>query len=384
MRSLGAALLAAFLLTLALGSASKEDPSAHITRPLVDVAHTVEPSGNPPEPPDDAPPPRTPVESIGIGAAWLASVQGADGGWGQDGGETSYVRDGERLETTGNDLANTAVATLALVRSGSTPAAGPYAEQVRAGLEFALRRVEESEPQGLALATIQGTQIQRKLGPYIDTFLTSRRLGELDGETGDPRLDARVRAALAFCVDKIETNQAEDGSWNVSGGWAPILGTSLASQSLALAEKKGVEVDREVVDRVDRYAKEVASGQAAAPASAGIALYQDAQVLEQLSRSEGAREANAEEIAKVRQKLSDSRFQAGFGSMGGEEFFSYLNISDSLRRTGGEEWEQWSGDIQTKLVKLQNSDGSWAGHHCITGRVAVTGAAILTLTVDRS
>src|SRR5438034_76226 len=44
---------------------------------------------------------------------WLVSVQGLDGGWGQDGGETSYVRSGERLETNGNDVANTAVATLA-------------------------------------------------------------------------------------------------------------------------------------------------------------------------------------------------------------------------------------------------------------------------------
>jgi hypothetical protein len=308
-------------------------------------------------------------------------VQGADGGWGQDGGETSYARNGERLETTGNDLANTAVATLALMRSGSTPAAGPYAAQVRKGLEFVLRGVERSEESGLALRTIEGTQIQRKLGPYIDTFLTSRLLGEVDGETGDPALDKRVRVALSFCIDKIETNQAEDGSWNVSGGWAPILGTSLASQSLALAEKKGLEVDSQVIGRVDEYAKNVAQA-SAAPASAGVRLYQDAQVLEQLSRSERSREENEAEIAEVRQKLSDAKFQAGYGSMGGEEFFSYLNISDSLRRTGGEAWESWNGDIQTKLVRLQNQDGSWAGHHCITGRVAVTSAAVLTLTVE--
>ena len=32
------------------------------------------------------------------GVKWLISVQGKDGGWGQDGGETSYVRQGERLE----------------------------------------------------------------------------------------------------------------------------------------------------------------------------------------------------------------------------------------------------------------------------------------------
>ena len=387
MRSLGAALLAAFLLVLALSSASKdgppavEDPAVLIDTARVEVSR---PGNIAPVPSDDAPPPRSTPESIGLAVAWLASVQGKDGGWGQDGGETSYVREGENLETTGNDLANTAVATLALLRSGSTPSDGPYKAQVRRGLEFVLRHVEQSEPQGLALKTIQGTQIQRKLGPYIDTFLTSKMLGELDGETGDRELDRRVRDALAFCVDKIETNQAEDGSWNISGGWAPILGTSLASQSLALAERKGVQVDRDVVDRVDAYAKNMAQGEVSAPASAGVALYQDAQVLEQLSRSEGSREANAQEIAQVRRKLSDSRFQAGFGSMGGEEFFSYLNISDSLRRTGGEEWESWNRDIQTKLVKLQNDDGSWAGHHCITGRVAVTGAAVLTLAADRS
>jgi hypothetical protein len=379
MRSLGAALIAAFALAFTLTLASKEAPPAHIERPSAEVYR---PGGSNDVPPEDkTTPTRTPSQSVDVALAWLASVQGADGGWGQDGGETSYVRDGERLETTGNDLANTAVATLALMRSGSTPTSGRYAAQVRKGLEFVLRGVEQSQVQGLALKTIEGTQIQRKLGPYIDTFLTSRLLGEIDGETGDAKLDQRVRAALAFCVDKIETNQAEDGSWNVSGGWAPILGTSLASQSLALAESKGVSVDREVVGRVDEYAKNVAKA-SSAPAAAGVRLYQDAQVLEQLSRSEADREANKDEIAEVRGKLRDAQFQAGYGSMGGEEFFSYLNISDSLRRTGGDAWKDWNRDMQSKLVRLQNNDGSWAGHHCITGRVAVTSAAVLTLTVE--
>ena len=382
MRSFCAALTAALLLALGLSSASKKDaPSANAERTLIDLARPVPTNPNAPQ---DEPPPRTSAQSIDLAVAWLASVQGADGGWGQDGGETSYVRQGERLETTGNDLANTAVATLALLRSGSTPTKGRYAPQVRKGVEFILRGVERSEASGLALATIEGTQIQRKLGPYIDTFLTSRLLGELDGETGDAKLDQRVRKALSFCIDKISANQSEDGSWNVSGGWAPILGTSLASQSLAQAEAKGVSVDRVVIARVDDYSKRVAKAPPAAEgASAGIALYRDAQVLEQLSRTEADRAANAQEIAQVRGKLSDSQFQAGFGSMGGEEFFSYLNISDSLQRTGGDEWKTWNSDIQTKLVKLQNNDGSWAGHHCITGRVAVTSAAVLTLTVER-
>jgi len=32
---------------------------------------------------------------------------------------------------------------------------------------------------------------------------------------------------------------------------------------------------------------------------------------------------------------------------------------------------------------MQNEDDTWSGHHCITGRVAVTSAAILMLMVDR-
>ena len=56
--------------------------------------------------------------AVDKGARWLASVQGADGGWGQDGGAASSARPGERLESSGNDVANTAVAALALLQAG--------------------------------------------------------------------------------------------------------------------------------------------------------------------------------------------------------------------------------------------------------------------------
>jgi hypothetical protein len=119
-------------------------------------------------------------------------------------------------------------------------------------------------------------------------------------------------------------------------------------------------------------------------ASAGVPLYQSAQALEQLSRTEKDRKKNAKQIAKINAQLSNQTFVNGFGSMGGEEFFSYLNIGDSLRRTGGDDWNKWHSDITKKILALQNNDGTWAGHHCITGRVAVTSAAILNLRADRA
>ncbi len=118
-------------------------------------------------------------------------------------------------------------------------------------------------------------------------------------------------------------------------------------------------------------------------ASAGVSLYKRAQEMEQLSRTPEDRKKNGEQIKAIQAQLSDPRFVTGFGSIGGEEFFSYLNISDSLHRAGGPEWERWNRDMTAKILTMQNEDGTWAGHHCITGRVAVTSAAILMLVADR-
>jgi hypothetical protein len=36
------------------------------------------------------------------------------------------------------------------------------------------------------------------------------------------------------------------------------------------------------------------------------------------------------------------------------------------------------------LNNIQNEDGSWTGHHCITGRTFCTSAALLVLMADRT
>lgn len=348
-------------------------------------------------------------QAVAKGAKWLASVQGADGGWGQDGGSASNGRSNESYESTGNDVANTAVAALALLRAGDE-----YRPNVERAVNFILKKIDASPVDGLSITDVNQTQIQRKLGPYIDTFLASMLLSQADLALAGAT-KTRARRGLEKCVAKIERNQDKDGSWNVGGGWAPVLGTSLASRSLYEAKKNGLKVNDQVMAKAESYTIQsqndsagsgggsgsgVGSGRGSGPreyavsatpsmrafgamsASAGVDLYKDAQALEQLSRTQADRTKNAAQISVINKKLSDSSFVEGFGSIGGEEFFSYLNIGDSLKRTGGKEWESWNSKIRDKVLKLQNNDGTWAGHHCITGRVAVTGAAILNLTPE--
>ena len=117
------------------------------------------------------PEPRTapaPVSAaVDKGARWLASVQGADGGWGQDGGEASSARPGERLESSGNDVANTAVAALALLQAGRQ-----YTPQVERALAFVLQRIEASPTDGLA---ITDRRVRRSSESWARTSTRSSR-----------------------------------------------------------------------------------------------------------------------------------------------------------------------------------------------------------------
>lgn len=82
-------------------------------------------------------------------------------------------------------------------------------------------------------------------------------------------------------------------------------------------------------------------------------------------------------------RMQDQQFVAGFGSDGGEEFLSYTRIGESLYLEGGEAWETFDKQMTENLTRVQNKDGSWSGHHCITGRTFCTAAALSVLMTDR-
>jgi hypothetical protein len=266
----------------------------------------------------------------------------------------------------------------------------------------------------------RGTRVQTKLGPFIDTFTASLLLAEVKDRMPDAESQKRVAAALDKVLAKIQKNQRPDGTWG-GQGWATTLQQNMAVKGLNRAAQNGVVIDEKVREKAESQARQTfdrASGKFSGADSAGVELYsaganlsnmtqnattnalQESKVREQAASAPtpAAREEAKKTIARfdavkkdqgdaeraVVARLDDKQFIAGFGSNGGEEFLSYMNIGESLVVKGGDTWKTWDKSIGENLNRVQNNDGSWSGHHCITGRTFCTSAALLVLMVDRS
>ncbi|QEG37769.1 prenyltransferase/squalene oxidase repeat-containing protein [Bythopirellula goksoeyrii] len=393
-----------------------DDPAAAATKQVVDqiVAE------NQPKPQPQPVDPGNLPDFLQKGIAWLIAAQHNDGGWGGGSHAQQSVRDPHAIQT---DPATTAFTLLSLMRAGHTPVEGLYQSQAKRGLEYLLTAVEKSKVEGPLITDIEGTQPQIKLGRYVDTAMTSQYLSRvLPLVEKDEALHKRVDAAIDKCLAKLQVSQQADGSWGKGGGWAPVLQSSLSCSALEIAAANGKEIDKDVLEKARNYQKgnfDSKSGKADASAAAGVELYafngsmranaadaQEAQSRVDKAKAEGKLAASApvseeslmvagvggaaaQKLAKAAQqneaqmdRLGDENLLKGFGNNGGEEYLSYLMTSESLVIAGGDKFQNWNGKMATRLEKVQNGDGSWSGHHCITSPVFCTAAVVQCLTTE--
>lgn len=353
------------------------------------------------------------------GLSWLVERQQKNGGWGQ-GEESSHM--GNSMESIKDipNVGDTCAATLALIRSGSTPKEGKYASNILEGIKYVCKEIEQAEEETLFITKLRNTRLQMKLGTYIDTFLASILLAEVKGKMPDEVNENMVFKALDKVMDKIEKNQKSDGTFG-GQGWANALSLSMASKGINRAAQAGMEVNEEVRSKLETNARkkfDKKAGKFDSSGSAGVDLYAGASNLSSMQDSDNTNKQRKDKLkenlkkAKTKEereqitqtldrydqnekdmqaaqgaiikKLDDKNFIAGFGSNGGEEFLSYMNIGESLVVKGGDDWNKWDKDITANLNRIQNNDGSWTGHHCITGRTFCTSAALLVLMTDRA
>ena len=350
---------------------------------------------------------------------WIAKAQSNNGGFGAGSHSQQGILNPHEVQT---DPATTAMVSMAILRSGSTLQKGTYSNNLKRSLEYLLAQVEKSGNNEYNITDLTNTQPQVKLGQNIDVVLTSQFFTNLmDYLQNNSPLKDRVVKYNNVCLVKIQRAMADNGSIR-GAGWAGVLQSSFATNALETAQDKGLKVDDEKLERAKNYQKknfDVRSNKASTEDGAGVMLYSvsstarssakeasearehvakakregkldanapvtvDALKKSGLSESEALRYGTAYEINQAaKQQAQREDVMEGFGSNGGEEFLSYLQTGEGLIMSRDADWKKWYGNITGRLVKIQNDDGSWNGHHCITSPVFCTATALLILSVN--
>lgn len=355
------------------------------------------------------------------GLHWLLQAQQQNGGWGAGNHQRQDVRDPPAVQA---DPATTALVGMALLRTAEKPFEGEQAAPLKKALGFLLKAVDNTPAQSVNITTLTNTQPQTKLGRNIDVILTAQFFSNaLHYMDKNNTLKKPVETALQQCVSRIQQGQDRDGGWK-DGGWAPVLQSALANNALENAKGMGAKVDDGVLEKSRNYQKDnydVKTNSAVTGKAAGVMLYsvsgsarasakeaREAKQAVEKAKQEGKLDkkaaVNEENLVtigyskteaqkyatayKIRgaasQRAQDADVVSGFGNNGGEEFLSYLMTGESLIiGDNNNDWKAWYEKMSGRLVQIQNVDGSWNGHHCITSPVFCTATCLLILSIDK-
>ena len=356
--------------------------------------------------------------SVRDGLAWLADAQLPNGGYGAGSHSAQHVRDPHAVKA---DPATTAMVAQAFLRSGTTLKSGHFAKNLDKAIKFLLETVESTPKAAQYITDVRGTQIQTKLGENIDAVLTAQLLSNLVDRDLKGLDKKRVIRALDICVAKIEAGTDASGR-QIGAGWAGVLQSGLATSALEAADAVGAEVNEEIIERAKNYQKDnydEKTGNVKTDDGAGVVLYavsntvrssakeaRKAQAAIKKAKREGKidkdAEVNADNLRKAgmtedeamgyataygiyqsaKRTAQQEDVMTGFGNNGGEEFLSFLQTGESLIVNKDNDWKEWYDDMSGRILKIQNPDGSWNGHHCITSPVFCTATSLLLLTVE--
>src|SRR6185503_1285983 len=186
------------------------------------------------------------------GMDWIGKAQAEDGGWGAGSHYAQNVKDPHAVSS---DPATTSLVSMSLLRNDNTLMKGKYAENLKKGMEFLLKAVENCPANQVPITTLTNTQPQIKLGKNVDVILTAQFFTNLlRYELNDEALKKRIEKALDKCITKIQQTQNSNGAW-ADGGWAPVLQSALANNALESAEDVGRKVDTSALRRSREYQK---------------------------------------------------------------------------------------------------------------------------------
>lgn len=256
----------------------------------------------------------------------------------------------------GSNVGITSLACLAFMSDGSTPDRGPFAEQIRLGLEFVLDNVNET---GLIAADTSH-------GPMYGHGFAALFLGEVYGMTlGGPEDEQarRVHDAVVRSVRLIVQTQNDEGGWryNPVPHDADISVTICQVMALRAARNAGIDVPRETIDRAVEYVRECQNpdggfkyqlnrGASAWPRSAaGVASLFYAGIYDDEAIDRGL----AYLVREAMPNRPDNRDRGLY------YYYGHYYAVQTMYLAGGDWWGRWWPNIRTELMDRQGGDGLW-------------------------
>jgi hypothetical protein len=318
-------------------------------------------------------------KAVQLALNWLANCQTEEGRWDpneHDAGKELNVQ-GRNRQHAGNmaDTGITGLALLAFLAGGHTHQKGPYAENMRQGLEYLLNMQ--------AADGNLGGKGQAYEFMYCHA-MASCALSEAYGMSRDPRLEKPVRRAIGYTVNSQDPS---GGGWRYRPG-DPGDTSQLGWQLMALksAELAGIPMPASTRSGIMRFLQSVSSGQ-----KGGLASYRP---------GERATRAMTAEAMVCWQFLGISRQHPacneagdflltelpGSGVVANDYYWYYATIA--MYQLQGDYWRRWNDALQTTLINRQvkegplkgswNTDTLWGSYG---GRVYTTAIAALALEV---
>jgi hypothetical protein len=256
-------------------------------------------------------------------------------------------------------------------------------EALRRATDYIVTRALESRTGEMLAGGWTWTIPERKLGNRIHIYFATAFLAQVLGALPPGVLDEdALREALAKLAARVDETQLDNGSWHDQSP-EPLITTVMAWLALRSAHSAGIAIRRASVDKTLKYVKGCYDPKSGAFSDTrfggGLRYINTCGSLRVLF---GMGEGDTPEAKGGMKTLVEKvKFAQDYGgSAGGEDYLAALFAIEALKLEDGPVWRRYWPEIRDTLVKLQNGDGSWTGHHCITGRVFCTATAVLTLS----
>ncbi len=257
-------------------------------------------------------------------------------------------------------LGVSALCALAFLAAGNAPGRGPHGEVVARVLDYLLLHTElgpESSQRGFV--SVQGDSLSRTHGHGYATLVLAEVYGMAPGSE-------RIRNALVAAVERIQKSQGSEGGWGYEAYATPLHEGSVTIcmvQALRAARDAGIQVDAALIARADDYVRRLQSK------STGLFCY----TLGEETRTSVALTAAAISTLNATGTYDDAVIHSGIDAIWSAlalrsergkppDFPEYerLYLAQALWQLSDERhFERWFEDERARLLRTQQSDGSW-------------------------